>query len=80
MAFFKTYIINWNEATDHCRTKAGAKRLVTIYLKHEKELLDDLQKAYKSKYKLFLGDIVTLNAIRKIEKNIENGIKFYKSL
>ena len=80
MAVFKTYIINWNEATNECKTKASAKRLVTIYLKHERELLDDLQKAYKSKSKMFLGDIVTLNAIRKIEKNIENGIKYYKSL
>ena len=80
MAVFKTYIINWNEATNECKTKASAKRLVTIYLKHEKELLADLKKAYKNKYKLFLGEIVTLNAIRKIEKNIENGIKYYKSL
>ena len=80
MAIFKTYIIDWNEATNHCKTKASAKRLVTIYLKHEEELLADLKRAYKRTPKLFLGDIVTENSIRKVEKNIENGIKFYKSL
>ena len=80
MAVFKTYIIDWNEETNHCKTKASAKRLVTIYLQHEKELLADLKRAYRSKEKMFLGDIVTENAIRKIEKNIENGIKYYKSL
>ena len=80
MAIFKTYIIDWEEATNHCKTKASAKRLVTIYLQHEKELLADLKRAYKYKPKLYLGEIVTEISIRKVEKNIENGIKFYKSL
>lgn len=80
MALFKISIIDWELSTNHCRTKAGTKRVVTLYLKHEKELLQDLKKAYQTKSRTFLGYFVTASAIQRVEKNIENGIKFYKSL